>query len=218
MVTRLLLVLVVALTQVGCKVEEEVAGYKPVELPFEARQGLERLKREFLQLEDLKFGDGPIAAWGRKVTADIEVRYTDGMIAYHGPAISYFGMRGYVFIHDSISESGMLSSQQRGIMLGLNGMAVGGKRRITIHPKLVCEESGAEEANPKTSCTLVKRYLKDGGIIKVRKEKLIVEATLTASCIPGFSGNPRFLGRREVRCRDSNVPQHDPKAPIWRFY
>jgi hypothetical protein len=32
----------------------------------------------------------------------------------------------------------MLSDSQYGIQLGLNGMAVGGKRRVTISPELVC--------------------------------------------------------------------------------
>ena len=66
MVTRLLLTLflVAVLPGTGCAVEEEVGLYKPVELTSGLRQGIERLKREFLQLEDLKIGDGPIAALG----------------------------------------------------------------------------------------------------------------------------------------------------------
>ncbi len=82
------------------------------------------------------------AALARKVTADIEVRYAsgDGKPIYRGPAISYFGMQGSVFIHNGAAEHGMLSLQQNGIILGLNGMAVGGKRRITVSPNLVCYE------------------------------------------------------------------------------
>ena len=93
------------------------------------------MKREFLQLEDLNIGDGPIASLGRKIEADIEVRYAvgDGTSIYRGPAISYFGMRGYAFIHDSVREDGMLNTQQRGIFLGLNGMAVGGKRKKSLY-------------------------------------------------------------------------------------
>lgn len=72
MLTRLMFVLVLALSQIGwIGVVEE---YKAVDLTPHLRQELERLKREFLQLDDLKIGDGPIAAWGRKVSADIEVR------------------------------------------------------------------------------------------------------------------------------------------------
>jgi hypothetical protein len=32
-----------------------------------------------------------------------------------------------------------LSINQPGIELGLNGMAVGGKRRFTVHEELVCQ-------------------------------------------------------------------------------
>lgn len=217
MITRLLLALVLALTQIGCTgdVDEEVGFHKPVELTSQLRQGLERSKREFLQLEDLKVGDGPLAAWGRKISADIEARYTDGTLLYRGPTIAYVGLEGSILIHNSLAGNGTLSLQQTGIILGLNGMAVGGTRRITIHPKLVCERRGEEVADPKASCELVRTYWKDGGIIKVRKETLIVEATLTASCIPGYSVG---ISKREVRCRDSDVPRRDPSAPIWRAY
>ncbi len=131
MVTRLLLTLflVAVLPGTGCAVEEEVGLYKPVELTSGLRQGIERLKREFLQLEDLKIGDGPIAAWGRKVSVDIEVRYVDGTLVYRGPAFAYVGLEGTVLIHNNFND-GMLSLQQDGIILGLNGKAVGGKRRM----------------------------------------------------------------------------------------
>lgn len=39
----------------------------------EGRRLHERDKRDFLQIEDIKLGDGPLAAWGRKIRADIEV-------------------------------------------------------------------------------------------------------------------------------------------------
>lgn len=78
MLKRGLILFILALTQVSCYISEESGGYKPVELSSEWRQGLERSKRELLQLEDIKIGDGPIAALGRKVTADIEVRYASG--------------------------------------------------------------------------------------------------------------------------------------------
>ncbi len=79
MLKRGLILFILALTQVSCYISEESGGYKPVELSSEWRQGLERSKRELLQLEDIKIGDGPIAALGRKVTADIEVRYASWM-------------------------------------------------------------------------------------------------------------------------------------------
>jgi hypothetical protein len=220
---RLLLIAIVALSQVGCPVEEEVGLYQPIVLTSEGRQNLEQWKREFLQIENLKIGDGPIAAWGRKVTADIEVRYAvgDGKPIYRGPAISYFGMEGDIFLHNNLRDDGLLFTQQRGIELGLNGMAVGGKRRITVAPNLVCYggavgESVSNGANPNISCLLVIQDRLHGGNIKVRKEMLIVEATLTDSCIPGLSVGP--IWKREIRCRDSEVPRRDPTDPLWRLY
>lgn len=221
MVTRLLLVLllVTVLPGTGCAVEEEVGLYKPADLTPEARQDIERSKREFLQLEDLKIGDGPLAAWGRKITAYIEVRYADGTLVYRGPAIVYFEMRVSVFIHSDIHERGMLSLQQDGIILGLNGMAVGGKRRMTIAPNLVCYqgavgESTSKGADPRKICHLV---VGDKEIfVDVRKETLMVEATLTASCIPSRAGIPRVFSWET--CRDSDMPRREPSDPIWRAY
>lgn len=219
MLKRILILLILALAQYGCYVSEENGGYKPADLTPDARQGLEWAKRELLTLEDLKVGDGPIAAWGRKTSADIEVRYTDGILLYRGPATAYFGMEGSVFIHNSVHERGMLSLQQDGIILGLNGMAVRGKRRITVSPNLVCYggmigQSVSQGANPNVTCNLV---VGDRDIIKVRKEKLIVEATLTASCIPVFL-DIVYVYRGEFRCRNADGPQRDPAVPVWHIY
>ena len=184
-------------------------AYDPVLLTGESRQGLERDKRESLSIEDIKVGDGPLAAWGRKISADIEVRYTDGTVAYRGPMFVYSGFRGSVFIHDATNEAGALSFTQPGIWLGINGMAVGGKRRITIKPDLV------------TSGLLVHgRQYNDR--VGVRGEKLIVEATLTASCIPVLlrvlqTGSSSLI-EQEVRCRDADLPQRDPSNPLWHLY
>jgi hypothetical protein len=218
-----LIILMLALTQVSCYTSEETGAYKPTELSLESRQGWEQWKREFLQLEDLKVGDGTIAAWGRKVSADIEVRYADGTLVYHGPAIAYVGMRGSVLIHNNVDESDILSLQQQGIILGLNGMAVGGKRRITIAPNLVCYEGAVGESTSKGAdrsivCRLVRRYLKNGGIIQVRKETLIIEATLTASCIPVFLDIPYVYRGKEFRCRNADGPQRDLAVPVWHIY
>jgi hypothetical protein len=43
-------------------------------------------------------------------------------------------MDASVTIHNSLREAGALHLEQTGIRLGLNGMAVGGKRLITIPP------------------------------------------------------------------------------------
>jgi len=83
--THLLLIFVLSLPQISYAglVEEDNA----VDLTPELRQELERSKREFLQFEDSKIGDGPIAAWGRKVSADIEVRYADGTLNLPRPRL-----------------------------------------------------------------------------------------------------------------------------------
>ena len=140
-----------------------------------------------------------------RIEADIEVRYTDGTIVYRGPVWMYIGLEGDVFIHNASSRAGGLSSGQGGIWLGLNGMAVGGKRKITVDPSLV------------GSGLLVKGSRgKDG--IGVRQERLIVEAMLSASCIPVLlqvpgPGSGYFI-EREIRCRDSDLPQRNPSAPM----
>lgn len=166
-------------------------------------------KRDFLQIKDIKLGDGPLAAWGRKIRAAIEVRYTDGTVAYRGPMFVYIGFRGDVFIHDATKEDGALSFTQSGIWLSINGMAVGGKRRITIERELVGDGLLVHSPQGKNR-------------VGVRKEKLIVEATLTASCIPVrlrvLQTGSSSLIEREVRCRDADLPKRDPSDPLWHLY
>jgi hypothetical protein len=211
MLKRVLILLILALTQFGCSIEEGGDVYKPVLLTDESRQRLEQHKREFLSIEDIKLGDGPLAAWGRKISADIEVKYTDGTVAYRGPMFVYSGFSGSAFIHDATQETGTLSFGQTGIWLGINGMAVGGKRRITIERELV---SGGLLVHGR-------RTYEDIG---VREEKLIIEATLTASCIPvllraiHLPSISRYLIDREVGCRNSDLPKRDPSSPIWHLY
>jgi len=113
--------------------------------------------------------------------------------------------------------------QQEGIFLGLNGMAVGGKRRMVIAPNLVCYqgavgESTAKGADPMVTCNLVvgEGFLSKYRPNEVRKETLIVEATLTASCIPSIAGIPRVFTWET--CRDSDMPSREPGDPIWRAY
>jgi hypothetical protein len=209
MLKSILILLVLALVQTGCSIEEGGELYDPVSLTDESRQRLEQHKREFLSIEDIKLGDGPLAAWGRKISADIDVRYTDGTVAYRGPMFVYSGFIGSGFIHNASKEAGTLSFGQTGVWLGLNGMAVGGKRRITIQPNLV------------TSGLLV-HGRQDNDRVGVRGEKLIVEATLTASCIPVLlripgPGSGYFI-EREIRCRDADLPQRDPTTPLWHLY
>lgn len=220
MFKHVLLVGALALIHTGCegKVEEEFGLYQPSPLTPKVRVEFERFKREFLKIDDIKIGDGPVAALGRKISADVEVRRSlDNALIYSGPVFAYAGMQGAVMIHNNLTERGALSfPEQLGLILGLNGMAVGGKRRITIDPKLVCTGYGADETNLNISCLLVIQSRLHGGNVTVRKETLIVEATLTDSCIPGLSVGP--IWKREIRCRDSEVPRRDPTDPIWHIY
>ena len=219
MLKRTLALLILALAQTSCTVDEGGTFFEPFPLDPEARIEFERFRRELLTLEDIRVGDGPVAAWGRKISAQIEVRYADGSLIYQGPAHAYAGMNGTVMLHNNIRKSGLLSLQQLAIVLGLNGMAVGGKRRITISPNLVCYggaigDSTTEGANPNATCLLVEG---DRANVKIRKEKLIVEATLTNSCIPVLLQIP-LVYNDEFRCRDSEIPKRDPSAPIWHLY
>jgi hypothetical protein len=62
--------------------------FKPWSLD-EVRSRLERGKREFLKIEELQVGNGAIASWGRRLKAEIEVRYADdGATIYKGPIVT----------------------------------------------------------------------------------------------------------------------------------
>ena len=167
-----------------------------------------------MQLEDLKIGDGPIAAWSRRISANIEVRYSDGTLAYKGPIFTYVGFHvalDGLFAYDNTYLKGV-----RGIKLGLNGMAVGGRRRITIQPQLVCSERDK-------GCPLTTPDMTGNGGVIVRNERLIVEAVLTESCIPNTFRAIRWSGgsymiEREIWCRNSSIPKIDPTLPIWHVY
>ncbi len=139
MLKHTLILLVLALTQWGCDINygENLSPLKPWNLE-EVRPRLEREKRESLKIEDLRVGNGAIASWGRRLTAEIEVKYADdGTIIYKGPIVTYFGFHG--LLPDYLSDRFMLGwIGQHGIQLGLNGMAIGGRRRITIDKELVC--------------------------------------------------------------------------------
>lgn len=221
MLKHALVLLILVLGQTGCTIHAEMQRSRPIAHTAEDIQFYERLKRELLQLEDITIGDGPIAAAARKVTAEITVRYSDGTLVYQGPVVSYWGLVDDVFIHNSPREPHMLSLSQEGVMLGLNGMAVGGKRRIAIPANMVCYngrsvgDSLDKGANPAATCGLILPWNYKGGAA-VRKVELVVEATLTASCRPVF---PRILGFYiGERCRDSDNPVRYSTDRIWRFY
>ena len=210
MLKRVLIILALALTQAGCSVEEGVGPYKLTPMTAESRHELEGLKRDFIKIEDIRQGDGPLAAWGRRIKANIEVRYADGTVIYEGSMFDNVGFEGSVFLLNANQTAGALAIEQTGVWLGLNGMAVGGKRRITIQPKLVY-------GGP-----LIHGIPGYGGA-DVRKDTLIVEATLTASCIPTLMRaihlpTSRYVIEREVGCRVHVEPRRSSSDPIWKLY
>ena len=122
MLNRTLILLVLALY--GCSQSgQNIGPYEIPPFPEEGRLLREAAKRDSLRLEDLTVGTGPVAARGRRLTADIEVRYTDGTVVYRGAILSYPGFGRLV---GNIRDSKLLLWTQEGIELGLNGMAVGG--------------------------------------------------------------------------------------------
>ena len=204
MLRRILICSTLALAQAGCSGEEGVGPYKLTLMTEQARQELEGLKRDFLKIEDITKGNGPLAAWGRRLEADIDVRYADGEPVYKGPMWINIGFDGDVFLLNASHRAGALDYGQPGVWLGLNGMAVGGKRRFTINPKLV-----------------------DGNLfiagVYVDKKELIIEATLTTSCVPVLLRaihlpTSSYMIEREVGCRDHEDPRRSPSDPTWKFY
>ena len=172
-----LVILVLALS--GCSQSgPNIAPYYVSSLPEEGRMSPEAEKRDGLKLEDLQVGGGPVAARGRRLTANVEVRYTDGSLVYHGGMLSYIN---FVKVMDSIKDSRLIESNQWGIYFGLIGMRVGGRRHMTIDRKLVCTNI-PEDAPLGAQCTLVGSNPEN--IVLVRKQTLIVEAALTESCNP----------------------------------
>ena len=84
-------------------------------------------------------------------------------------------------------------------------MKVGGRRRITVDRKLLCPGL-REDADPRIGCHLT-RPDRNGHYVGVRKETLIVEATLIESCIPVLFRAIRMGGSYvifwQVRCHPS---------------
>jgi hypothetical protein len=186
-------------------------GQYPFETPklgADSRDHFERDKREHIYIENIELGSGVIAAHGRRITAHLTVTYAAGGAVYEGPIIIYQGFPFYTPQHPHL-----LSSGQEGIALGLNGMAVGGRRRFKVERALVC--STYRDASPNAQCKLINR-------VDIRKEPIIVEATLTESCIPRMLKMWRVqrthLINREL-CRSSlNGPLYEADAPLWHFY
>ena len=213
MLKRTLILLVLALTQWGCDVNYGENLY-PLELwnLEEVRPRLEREKRESLKIEDLQVGNGAIASWGRQLKAEIEVRYADdGTTIFKGPLVTYVGFEGLLAAY--LPDRFMLSDSQHGIQLGLNGMAVGGKRRVTISPELVC--GGTD-----TGCYLLRPERQFVNEIPVHKKALVVEATLTESCAPvrfrWRAGSAFTLVDVSAGCRTKSEPKAG--GADWHIY
>lgn len=215
MLKHILILLILAMT--GCSQSgQNIGPYYIAPFPEEGRLLREAAKRDSLQLEDLTIGTGPVAARGRRLTADIEVRYSDGTVVYRGTILSF---PGFSRLAGNIPDSRLLSTTQEGIDLGLNGMAVGGRRRMTINRKLVCTD--INEGDPlRTQCKLIGSTFKDEVI--VRKQDLIVEATLTESCNPVITWQALYIfGDYMIKlqaCREEPLPQIIPGTPIWHYY
>ena len=215
MLKHILILLVLALAQFGCGYQYgDVYEVEPLGDPL--RERLEREKREFVQIEDLKIGDGPLAAWGRKISAELEIRQADGTFIFKGPAYDLVGFKEMpeTSLYDERALNGISNP---GIRLGLNGMAVGGKRRITVDRKLICMGI-PDDGPPLAKCLVVGRSSIHGS--QVLKQRLIVEATLTESCIPvrlwAFVWVIHI--NKEIYCRVLPEPKLDPTAPTWRYY
>ena len=220
MLRRMLILLVLCIPQLGCDAEYG-EGLSPYGVhPFDrVRQRLEREKRELLKIEDLKLGEGPLAAWGRRLTGQIEVRYADGGLIYQGPIRTYVGFQ--INLYNGLTDPNLLSNSQPGIELGMNGMAVGGHRRFRVDRQRVCPGL-REDADPRIGCHLLRPERHFVNEIYVRKEALIVEATLAESCIPvvfrAIKLGGEYVILKQVRCRDSETPKLNPTLPIWHIY
>ncbi len=222
MLKRLVILLALCIAAVGCDADygEGFYPFEAVTLSDEGRQSLERDKRELLKIEEIEVGHGPVAAWeGQRLTADIEVRYADGGLIYQGPIRTYVGF--HIALYNGLTDPNLLPISQPGIELGLNGMAVGGRRRITIDRKLVCLGL-REDADPRARCHLLRRERHFVNEVNVRKKALIVEATLIESCTPvvfrAIKLGGEYVILKQVRCRDSETPKLDPTLPVWHIY
>lgn len=212
--TRLLLILFLALTQTGCDAKLDTGLFPwSVRSLDNVRKRLEQEKRDSVKTVDEQVGQGSLAAWGRRIKADVDIRYADGSVVYKGPIVLYSGF--HIALDDAIMETRHLHWGQTGIEFGLNGMAVGGKRRITIEPEVVCQ-------NPKDDGCLLLSDKFGHNPLGIRRERLIVEATLTESCAPvifqALHVNGTHIINKQVWCRSLETPRIDPAAPPWHVY
>ena len=154
MLKRLVILLAICIPHFGCDAEygEGLSPFRVMNVE-DVRGRLEQEKRELLKIKEIKIGDGPIAARGRRLTGQIEVRYADGGLIYQGPIRTYVGFQ--INLYNGLTDPNLLSISQPGIELGMNGMAVGGHRRITVDRKLLCPGL-REDADPRIGCHLTR--------------------------------------------------------------
>ena len=89
---------------------------------------------------------------------------------------------------------------------------------MTIDRKLVCTDI-AEDAPPSAFCYFTAA---EKNRIEVRKQTLIVEATLTESCNPVIVWQALYIfGDYMINlqaCREEPLPHITPGTPIWHYY
>ena len=155
-----------------------------------------------------------MAAWDRRISAEVDIHQADGHFVFKGPVYDLVGFKGMP--ETVMYDERALSISNPGIRLGLNGMAVGRKRRITVDRKMVCEHI-PDNAPPLAKCLVVGIPLHGAEVLK---QKLIIEATLTESCIPVrlFAFVLVIYINKEIYCRTLAEPKLDPTAPTWRYY
>jgi hypothetical protein len=173
---------------------------------------LEAAKRDSLRLEDLTIGTGPVAARGRRLTADVEVRYTDGTVVDRGTIL---GFPGFVDLVGNIRDRQQTPQYDAGEHR--SRIEWHGCRRTPTHDhrSKTCLHSYPGGDPLRTQCKLIGSTFKDEVI--VRKQDLIVEATLTKSC------NPMIVWRalhiisdymiKLQACREEPLPQITPGTP-----
>jgi hypothetical protein len=94
MLKHALIILALALAQFGCGYQYGDV-YEVESLGDPLRERLERENREFVQIEDLKIGDGPLAAWGRKITLNIEIHQARRHLYFQGPSLRPGRIQGH---------------------------------------------------------------------------------------------------------------------------
>jgi hypothetical protein len=189
--TTLLLLLVFAVVAGGCSIEQGVEGYQPIDSNSAAqgKASLQEFKRKNVKVEDIKVAEGGVAAYGRRVKANIHVRFADGTTMYEGPYQYDIGFFNAPFPRTTVS------SVEHGIWLGLNGMGIGGKRRITLEPNSP-ENQNAQQATLTDTCIPV--FLRGIPIM-----------------LWGSSGH---LIRQEIWCKTQNEPVFSKYNPPEYIY